>query len=387
MFADCWHPVVNGVVTSIDILRSRLVGLGHEVELYVPNAPGSNLPVLPGIHRFASFTVPIHKESCFSVPFPIRHVAHALRTRPDVVHLHTPFNLGILGVLTAWRWGVPYVFTHHTLWEEYVHYVPLVSPRTSRRAAIALCRAYGNHAGAVIAPSAEVQERFKQQGVTSPIDVIPTGIDVEIFENGQPERVRAELDLSEDEPVAIYAGRMGKEKSLDFVLGAFRLVLKELPRARLLMIGGGPEKEALEAIAARLGIERRVVFTGYVPRTRLVDYFRAAHVFVFASTTETQGLVSLEAQAAGLPVVAVRASGSTEAVVDGETGFLVARDEEAFSAATVRMLRDVTLRDRMAAKASAHAHACSSQSMAERALAVYESAIERCRRGVVRSTT
>lgn len=373
MFADCFHPVVNGVVTSIDILRAKMVSLGHTVTLFVPTAPG-RITDDPDVHRFWSFAAPVHKESRFALPLPLSSLGRVRAWRPDIIHIHTPFSLGMLGTYASCHHQVPYVFTHHTLFEEYVHYVPLVSQRYLRGLAVGLCRGYCNRSSGVIAPSDEVKSRLLEQGVTQAIEVIPTGIDVEVFELGDPARVRAELGLRDDQPVAIFAGRMGKEKSIDFLLEAFERVARNLPDARLLLLGGGPEQDALERRARALGLGERAIFTGYVPRARMVDYLQAARVFVFASATETQGLVSLEAQAAGIPVVAVRASGSNEAVRDQQTGFLVERDLDVFADATLRLLTDDALQTRMATAARTWAHACSSQSMADRTLALYRAA-------------
>lgn len=373
MFSDCFHPVVNGVVTSMDILRKQLQAAGHEVELYVPG-PAPEGSAEPGVVRFASVAAPFHDESRFSFPWPLRSLFRLGRQRPDVIHVHTPFNLGLLGIWLARRMGIPYVFTHHTLWEEYVHYVPLVNKRLLRRVAIGLCRGLCNGSGGVVAPSAEVRDRLLEQGVTQRVEIIPTGIDLEVFAQGNGQRVRGELGIPDDVPLAVYAGRMGKEKSLDFLLRAFAQMAAWHPSARLLMVGGGPEKENLEALARSLGLGARVHFTGYVDRNRLVDYYRAGEVFVFASVTETQGLVSLEAQASDRPVVAVRASGSSEVVADGISGFLVPQEVEAFASATLRVLTDEALRQRLTQGARAQAFAFSAERMGERMLELYQGA-------------
>lgn len=376
MFADCWHPVINGVVTSMEILRTRLQSLGHEVELFVPNQPG--LPDHdPHVHRFFSVSLPIHRESRFSLPYPWSHIRRLKQSRPDVLHIHTPFNLGQLGRWVSEKLRIPYVFTHHTLWEEYVHYVPLVSRRLLRRAAVSICRRMCSRAAVVITPSHEVCARLQAQGVVRPIEVIPTGIDMEVFQGGDPARVRQELGISAKDAVAIYAGRMGKEKSIDFVLDAFASLVKDVPNARLLMVGGGPGRAALEEQAHRLGLldTRRVLFTGYLPRRELVHYFKTARVLLFASTTETQGLVSLEAQAAGCPVVAVRAPGSSEAVLHDETGFLVPADLDAFASAARRLLVEDDLHTRMADRAVQRAASASSLEMASHTLAAYARAV------------
>ena len=376
MFADCWHPVINGVVTSMGILRSRLEALGHEVDLFVPDTPGF-IDQDPHVHRFFSISLPIHPESRFSLPHPWSHISRLKQARPDVLHIHTPFNLGQLGRWVSDKLRIPYVFTHHTLWEEYVHYVPLVSRRLLRKTAVSICQTMCSRAAVVITPSHEVCDRLRAQGVVRPIEVIPTGIDMEVFQGGEPERVRQELGIAPGDVVAIYAGRMGKEKSIDFVLDAFAHMVKDLPNARLIMVGGGPERAALENQARRLGLldTRKAIFTGYVPRAELVHYFKAARVLLFASTTETQGLVSLEAQAAGCPVVAVRASGSSEAILNEETGFLVPADLKTFASAAQRLLVDDHLHARMSARAVQRACSASCMEMASHTLAVYARAV------------
>ena len=379
MFADCWHPAINGVVTSLDILCARLERLGHEVELFVPAWPNTP-PDPPRVHRFVSLCLPsIHRESRFSLPLPWSNMRRLAQVRPDVIHVHTPFNLGQLGTWAARRLGIPYVFTHHTLWEKYVHYVPLLSRRLLQAAAISLCRRMCNRAALVITPSHEVCDRLRTQGVVRPIEVIPTGIDTAVFQGGEPDRVRGALGIPPGEPVALYAGRLAREKSVDVLLHAFAEVVRSVPRAHLVVVGGGPEQEMLERLSQRLGLRdtNSVHFTGYQPRPELVHYFKMARVFMFASTTETQGLVSLEAQAAGCPVVAVRASGSSEAVLHGKTGFLVPNEVSALATSTRRLLVDDSLQQAMAECAEQWAWSASSLEMASRTLAVYTRAVAR----------
>lgn len=376
MFADSWHPAINGVVTSLEILRASLQGEGHEVDLLVPGVRG-RIERDPKVHPFVSVPLPIHRESRFSLPCPWTHVRRLERSRPDVVHIHTPFNLGLLGQWLSGRLRIPYVFTHHTLWEEYVHYVPLVSRRLLRRMAVSVCRRMCDRAALVIAPSHDVAVRLRAQGVTRPIEVIPTGIDVERFRSGNARATRDSLGIEPDEPLALYVGRLAREKSLDLVIDAFHAIARTIPRSRLIVVGDGPERPALEEQARALGLldTRRVVFTGYVPRGDLVHYFKAARVFLFASGTETQGLVSLEAQAAGCPVVAVRATGSSEAVLHEETGFLVPADREAFAAAACRLLLEDSLQASMSERAVRRAESASSREMVGHTLAAYTRAL------------
>ena len=375
MFADCYHPVINGVVTSIEILKNRLEAMDEQVELFVPGKAGYH-DNDPHIHRFFSVTAPFHRESRFSLPYPWSNVNHLKRNRPDVVHIQTPFNLGLLGEWCARRLKIPFVFTHHTLWEEYVHYIPLLSKRMLRKTAIDVTRSLCNRSHGIIAPSEEVRERLIEQGVTREIEVIPTGIDMELFLEGDREVARAAVGVPEGAPVAVYVGRMGKEKSLAFLLDAFAVIAQRLPEAHLIMVGGGPERTPLEEQAKALGLADRIHFAGYLKRSELVHYLKLARVFLFASVTETQGLVSLEAQAAGCPVVAVRASGSSEAVADGVTGYLVPQEKEPFAEAALRVLTDAELRARFSEAGVARGWSFSSKAMGDRTLAVYRRAVE-----------
>ncbi len=379
MFADCYHPIVNGVTTSIQLQVGALQEAGHEVLLFAPGVPG-HVDREPWLRRFASLTFPLHPEERVSLPWPIAHFQEAVRFRPDVVHLHTPFNVGLFGWLVAARLGRPRVFTHHTLFEEYLHYVPL-PPGWLRPVAVALCRWFWNTSEVVVAPSLQVEDRQVEQGLRRPHRVIPTGVDVASFRGGDPRGPHRELSLGPEDRVLLYMGRVAREKSLDFLLEAVARAHREDARLRLVLIGDGPERPALQARARELGLAGHAVFLGYRPRAELKHYLAASTAFVFASQTETQGLVLLEAQAAGVPVLAVRASGSAEAVVPERSGILVEPgDLEAFVAAALRLAGDEVLRRRLVAGAREQADRFSVSAMGERMVEVYQQALEGARK-------
>jgi glycosyltransferase involved in cell wall biosynthesis len=381
LFADCYRPVINGVVTSIESLYRGLAAAGNEVLLFVPSQPGYRESD-PNIRRFASVTFPYHKEERFCFPWPPGHFSALARARVDVVHLHTPFNLGLYGLAAARALGLPRVFTHHTLWEEYVHYIPLPAA-PMRKLAIALCRAFCNSCQAVIAPSAEVRQRLIEQGTVRPIRVVPTGIDTELFQRGDPAGPRGELGLRPEQKLFLYIGRLGKEKSLDFLLQAFAEANRRDSSLRLALIGGGPEAPNIEALGRELSRDGSITFLGYRKRAQLRDYLAAARGFLFASETETQGLVLLEAQAGGLPVVAVRASGVNEAVDAGASGTLVASgDREAFVSGVLALAHDEELWRRQSARAAEWVQAFSLGAMARQHEEVYRQAAHACRPGM-----
>jgi glycosyltransferase involved in cell wall biosynthesis len=373
MFADCYHPIVNGVTTSIQLLLQALTQAGHEVRLFAPAVPGYR-DSQPWVRRFASVQFPLHPEERVSLPIPLRHVREALAFGPDVVHLHTPFNVGAIGWLVAARLGCPRVFTHHTLFEEYLHYVPL-PPEVLRPIAVGLCRFFWNTSSVVVAPSQQVAQRQREQGLRRPLQVIPTGVDVESFQGGDPGFAREELGLGLDEPILLYMGRLAREKSLEFLLEVLARARQTDPRLRLLLVGDGPHRPELQQRAEALGLQEAAVFLGYRGRGDLKHYLAASTLFVFASQTETQGLVLLEAQSAGLPVLAVRASGCTEAVASGRSGLLVEPgDLSAFTETLLRLVTDGVLRSHLAEGALAQAQAFSMSAMGARMLALYQQA-------------
>jgi len=373
MFADCYHPIVNGVTTSIHLQVQALTQAGHDVRLFAPAVPGYR-DSETWVRRFASVRFPLHPEERVSFPLPLGHLREALAFNPDVVHLHTPFNVGALGWLVASRLGRPRVFTHHTLFEEYLHYVPL-PPDVLRPVALGLCRFFWNTSVVVVAPSQQVAQRQCEQGLRRPLRVIPTGVDVESFRGGDPRIPREELGLSPEDPVLLYMGRLAREKSLDFLLEALGLARQRAPGLRLLLVGDGPHRPILQQRARELGLEDAAVFLGYRPRGDLKHYLAASSLFVFASQTETQGLVLLEAQSAGVPVLAVRASGCTEAVASGRSGFLVEPgDLQGFTETLLRVVSDRELRARLAEGALGHAQTFSVATMGARMLEVYQQA-------------
>ncbi len=370
MVSDCYTPVINGVVTSIGCLIGALEAEGHEVVLCCPGHE-TVTEAEPGVVRFRSSPFWFHKAERFTFPWPPRSLG-AFSLPFDVVHIHTPFNLGSLGALAALMRGLPSVFTHHTLWEEYVHYLP-VPEAVLKPVARHLCRTFAQAADRVVAPSFQVRERLRAQGVSRAIDVVPTGIDPEVFRGGSPQEAASELGLGQEDRLFVYIGRVAKEKSIDFVLRAFSMASQDRDDLALVVVGDGPARNSLEQLAAKLG--GRISFVGFQPRPCLKHYLARASGFLFASQTETQGLVLLEAQAAGVPVVAVSASGTSEAVEAGRTGVLLEPDDlEAFASWIERLADEPELGRQWGQNGASWAQEFSSSSMAFKMVKTYRAA-------------
>ncbi|HXF81492.1 MAG TPA: glycosyltransferase [bacterium] len=373
MCSESYLPRISGVTHALAALTRGLRERGHRVVIAAPRYPGHRDDD-PDIVRFPSLRPPHTPDFPLAVPLAPVAWRRLIGSQPDVVHSHAPFLMGAVAARLARRTGRPLIFTYHTLYDEYVHYAPFGRRQMTAAVVRRYVTAYANRCAVVVAPSHAVADRLRGQGVTARIEVVPTAtIDPAVFAALDPSGVRAAYGLPADAPLVVTASRLAPEKSVDLVLEAFAH-LAAGRSARLLVVGGGPAEAALRAQAERLGLAGRVVFTGLLPHRRALECLAAGDLFLYASRTETQGLVVAEAMAAGLPVVAVDAGGVSEAVVDGRTGFLVGPEAAALAAHAALLLDDEPRRQAMASAARAAAAAYSVAAVTERMIAVYESA-------------
>jgi glycosyltransferase involved in cell wall biosynthesis len=379
LFTNNYLPFRGGVTTAVETLRLGLESLGHRAWVFAPAAQHPH-PDPPFVFRYPSIPAPTYPG--FSLPLPISRrlgrVARALDL--DVVHVHHPFLLGGTGRRLARRERCPLVFTYHTRYEKYAHYVPF-PPGLVRSLAVRLACRFANSADLVVAPSDHVADTLRRRGMAAPMTVIPTGVDLALFSPGSRARARRRLGLPADGLICLYTGRLDREKSLERVLDAFESVAAAVSTATLHLVGKGSHGRALEQRAAAGTAGRRIVFHGGLSREALPDYYRAADLFLFASETETQGLVLAEAHACGLPAVAVRASGVDEVVSDGETGLLTKGATGDMADAAIGLLLDPERRAVMAQAARRLAEArFSAQRQIEAMAGHYEALIASGRR-------
>jgi glycosyltransferase involved in cell wall biosynthesis len=373
--SDVYFPRVNGVSTSIRTFRADLAQQGVQTELVVPRYAHEELAAEPGITRIAAGRVPADPED--------RRMRWGGLTRTldqlpagefDLVHIHTPFIAHYAGVRYARRARVPCVATYHTFFEEYLHhYVPVLPRALGRVAARHFTRSQCAAVQALIAPSEPMRAVLTDYGVRTPIHVVPTGLAADRFRAGDGGAFRATAAIAPTRPLVLYVGRVAHEKNIGFLIRTFRCVLERVPEALLVIAGEGPAREALRAQVTALGLQSSVEFAGYLERdTALLDCYAAADVFVFASRTETQGLVLLEAMAQGAPVVSTAELGTRSILLPGCGALVVAEETEAFAATVVRVLTDAGLREGLAARGRAYARTWSSVAMARRMSEIYE---------------
>jgi glycosyltransferase involved in cell wall biosynthesis len=373
IFTDTYLPEINGVVTVIRLMERELRKKGHEVYIFAPAHPGQD-NARTEVYRFPSLRFIFYKEMRVAIPYSRK----ALKIIPtmDIIHSHDPFSIGLLALWASRRYQIPHIHTYHTFYAEYRRYLPRLI-RPSRRMAEWLSRAFCNRCDVIIAPSLQMKRELDHYGITSPIHPLLFGVDEEEFSHKISWNVGEALNLSAGD-LLLYVGRLGWEKNIDFLLRAFQRLLSFRSGARLIIVGDGPHRAALERYAEELGIAPDVIFTGYLPQERLIDLYKQATLFVFASTTETQGLVLQEAMMAGTPPVAVGAMGVLDVVASGERGLLVLRDEEEFARACFYLLEDEGERRRLGAAAQRWARSQSVQTSIRRLLEIYGEA-ERCR--------
>ncbi len=372
--SDVYFPRVNGVSTSIRTFRADLAQAGVETLLVVPEYPGAAADTEPGIIRVPSGGVPRDPEDRRFLRGPLRRVLDAgLAARVDLVHIHTPFIAHYAGVRFAREHGLPVVATYHTFFEDYLHhYVPILPRRIGRFIARHFTRSQCDDVAALISPSAPMRDALLAYGVQTPIEVLPTGLPAESYLQGDGARFRARFGLPAQRPLLLYVGRVAYEKNIDFLLRMFARVRRQRPDALFVIAGEGPAREHLVKLARELGISSDVRFIGYLNRsTELPDCYAAGDAFVFASRTETQGLVLLEAMAQGTPVVSTAELGTRSILTEGCGAFVVPEDEEAFATAVTAAI-GLGKDDPRRGQLLAHAQSWASQAMARRLMAFYE---------------
>ncbi|EAR10796.1 glycosyltransferase [Reinekea blandensis] len=343
MFTNTYLPHVGGVANSVSQTAEVLRNAGHRVIIVAPEFEGSEGSVFT-LHEDV-IRVPAmqnYNGSDFSVRLPVPFALTALLDELsfDLVHSHHPFLLGDTAVRMARRYQVPLVFTHHTRYEQYTHYVSEQSSLMPQFAA-ELATEYANLCDAIVAPSTSIQTLIRERGVESPIDVIPTGVVMSRFKDADQKTARERLNLPEDAPIVGHVGRLAKEKNLEYLSEAMFRLLKDDPQRRWIIAGSGPSENHIRETATKEGVADQIIWLGRLSGQDLVDAYAAMDLFVFSSQSETQGMVVSEAMAAGTPVVALSAPGVDD-VVNNDNGLLLSDSTppETFADKCAELLND-----------------------------------------------
>jgi glycosyltransferase involved in cell wall biosynthesis len=332
MMSNTYAPIVGGIEKSIAVFSDQFRRQGHRVIIAAPEYKGrpkneQDVVRLPALQKF--------NGTDFSVNLPTSGKFSKLveEFKPEIIHSHHPFLMGDLALRMAGQYQVPMVFTYHTMYEQYLHYLP-VHNETVKRFVIELSVGYANLADSVIVPSESVRDVLLERGLTAPVHVVPTGIEVGCFSAGDGKPLRERFGISAGDFMLGHVGRLEPEKNLEFLSGCVRGFLKEHEEARFLVVGRGSLEKKIRQNFQSDGLGDRLHWAGVLEGQDLVDSYHSMDAFVFASHSETQGMVLVEAMAAGVPVIAVDAPGVREVLKDNRNGRMIKSDHrEQFIAA------------------------------------------------------
>ena len=323
MLSDVYFPRVNGVSSSIRTYARALAAMGHRVTLVAPDyGPDSGQADHDGefeVIRLPARVIFFDPEDRLIRGSALKAVLPQLAARRwDAIHIHTPFRAHRLGVRLAKRTGRPTVETYHTYFEEYVaHYLPWLPPTLTRLIARRASRKLCAEVDHLIVPSQQMADVLQRYGIGTPATVLPTGLALEEFARGDGARFRRDHGIGAMQPTLVTVSRLALEKNIGFLLQVARGLVDEFPDVLFIVAGEGPDAERLKKLASSLGLQGNVRFFGNLDRrTTLLDCYRAGDVFVFASPTETQGLVLIEAMALGVPIVSTAVMGTATVLCD-----------------------------------------------------------------------
>lgn len=383
LFSDTYPPFINGVSTSVLMLKQGLEKLGHEVYVVTINSESfcykeeENILKVPGI-PCGIFDYRI------SGVYPLKALKIIKKWNLDVIHTHTEFSIGTFARLISKQYNIPLVHTYHTMYEEYIYYITKgyfskASKKLVEYLTLFLCDKLVEE---LIVPTKKTYDLFKEKyKVKRNVNIIPTGIDVSRFykENIDKEKVnelRRDLKLTRFNFNILYVGRIAKEKSIDFLINNFKDIVKKIPRAKLIIVGDGPDMKELIDLVDKNKLNRNCLFTGKVPWNEVPLYYMLSSVFVTASKSETQGLTVIEAMAASKPVVAINDE-SFSLVIESYKDGILFNDDKEYKDAIYKLYKDRKLRDKISLEARKTANNYSDLSYAKKVLEVYKKVINK----------
>jgi 1,2-diacylglycerol 3-alpha-glucosyltransferase len=375
-FTNFYLPVVNGVVRSVQSFREALSAMGHNVFVFAQEDNYEDTE--PFIFRYPSLHLPLGVD--IPTALPVSSFVDQLipKLKLDVIHTHHPVLLGQTAATKARDYNLPLVFTFHTQYHEYTHYIPFPQEQVQeflKSRVINWMREFMRKCQHIIVPSESMRSvLINDYGLVDKFTVIPTGIDITPYKKANGAAIRAQWNWNDDK-IIISAGRLAEEKNWVTLLQAFAIAQKTQPNIRLVLLGDGPQSQALHQLAGELEITDRVTFVGQVPFGDIPNYLKAADLFAFASITETQGLVTLEAMAAGLPVVAVDASGTRDILEHGKQGFLTQNDANDLANGIINLVENSSVLGNFKTAALRTSRSYDNTRLARKMLKVYEQAI------------
>ena len=337
LISDVYFPRVNGVSTSIRTFTEQLQKLGHTVHLIAPDY-GQGITGLTDdegwITRVPARNIYFDPEDKLMKYGEVLRLLPTLKSKNfDLIHIHTPFIAHFAGLKLAKKLGLPVLETYHTFFEDYLHhYLPWIPKFVAKSLARFISKKQCNQLDAIIAPSKPMLDVLRSYGVSVPAEVIATGLQASSFADADGNAFRQKYKIPLSKQMLLYVGRVAHEKNIGFLLKVVKQLSVQLSEILLVITGEGPAEQSLRQQVQALGIEKNVQFIGYLDRnTELNACYKAADIFVFASKSETQGLVLLEAMAQGTPVVAIAELGTASILIEGQGAHIATENEIVFA--------------------------------------------------------
>ena len=347
LISDVYFPRVNGVSTSIKTFVEQLHKLGHSVHLIAPDY-GVSTKDEGWIARIPAHNIFFDPEDkLMKYSEVMRLLPSLMRKKFDLVHIHTPFIAHFAGLKIAKKLGVPVIETYHTFFEDYLHhYLPWVPKGNAKKLARFISKKQCNQLDAIIAPSKPMLDVLRGYGVTVHASVIATGLQASSFAQADGDAFRQKYNIPLNKQMLLYVGRVAFEKNIGFLVKVVKALTLQQPDVLLVITGEGPAEASLRQQVQVLGIDKNVQFIGYLDRnTELNACYKAADIFVFASKSETQGLVLLEAMAQGTPVVAIAELGTASILVEGQGALIATEDATVYADKINDLLSNTLARD------------------------------------------
>lgn len=383
LFTDTYPPFINGVSTSVLMLKQGLEKLGHEVYVVTVNDESFSYKEEDGVLKIPSFPIGLMNFRQSGI-YPLKALKIIKKWKLDIIHSHTEFSIGTFARLISKQLNIPLVHTYHTMYEEYIYYITKgyfdsASKKLVEYLTLFLC---DKTIDELIVPTEKAKELFKDKyKVKRDVYVIPSGIDTTRFykeniDKNEIINLKKDLGLKKTDFIVLYVGRIAKEKSIDFLINNFNSVLKRIPKAKMIIVGDGPDIKDLIDLSKKEGLENKIIFAGKAPWADVPKYYSLCDVFVTASKTETQGLTVMEAMGASKPVVAIRDESFELMITDKKDG-LFFDDEKSYVDMIYGVYKNKKLRDEISFNARLTADKYSPYNYAKNVLKVYEKVISK----------
>lgn len=383
LFTDTYPPYINGVSTSVLMLKQGLEKLGHKVYVVTVNSENFHYKKEDDVLMIPGVPIGIMDFRMTSL-YPIRAQKIIKSWNLDVIHTHTEFGVGSFARLIAKQYNIPLVHTYHTMYEEYIYYITKgyfdgASKKLVEYLTLFLC---DKTVEELIVPTKKTYDLFKEKyKVKRDVHIIPSGIDVTRFykeniDKTKLDDLKKDLNIKKDDFIILYVGRIAKEKNIEFLINNLKDITKKIPKAKMVIVGDGPDVNDLALLVHQNKLDKKVIFTGKVPWNDIPKYYQLANVFVTSSKTETQGLTVIEAMAASKVVVAIKDESFLLVMTDKQDGLFFETEEE-YKNLIYKIYSDKKYADMIAKQARITANQYNPVVYAKRVLKIYESVINK----------